>query len=139
MPGIKRGAELVEEITAASREQDVGAAQINQAIQQLDTVTQQNAAASEEVSTTAEELTSQAEQLAATIAFFKIDDIGAPAQTIDGALSKLKAKAATMRAAVAPPTAKARPRKSRAAAGGKGFALDLHSSDDETDAQFKRG
>ena len=50
VPDIKRTAELVAEISAACREQDVGAAQINQAIQQLDQVTQQNAAAAEEVS-----------------------------------------------------------------------------------------
>jgi methyl-accepting chemotaxis protein len=57
VPDIKRTAELVEEITAACREQDVGSSQINQAIQQLDQVTQQNAAASEQVSSTSEELT----------------------------------------------------------------------------------
>ena len=56
VPDIKKTAELVEEITSASREQDVGASQINQAIQQLDKVTQQNAAASEQVSATSEEL-----------------------------------------------------------------------------------
>src|SRR6201999_2150874 len=38
VPDIKRTAELVEEITAACREQDVGSSQINQAIQQLDKV-----------------------------------------------------------------------------------------------------
>ena len=47
VPDIKKTAELVEEITAACREQDVGSAQINQAIQQLDKVTQQNASASQ--------------------------------------------------------------------------------------------
>ena len=56
VPDIRRTADLVAEITAACREQDVGAAQINQAIQQLDQVTQQNAAASEQVSATSEEL-----------------------------------------------------------------------------------
>ena len=115
VPGIKRAAELVEEITAASREQDVGAAQINQAILQLDQVTQQNAATSEEVSATSEELNSQAEQLQATIAYFKIDEAGSSARTIDGAVTKLKAKAATMKAAVAPPEAKTAPRTLRAA------------------------
>jgi methyl-accepting chemotaxis protein len=73
VPDIKKTAELVEEITAACREQDIGAEQINQAIQQLDKVTQQNASASEEMSATSEELSAQAEQLQSTIAFFKID------------------------------------------------------------------
>jgi methyl-accepting chemotaxis protein len=138
VPGIKRAAELVEEISAASREQDVGSSQINQAIQQLDQVTQQNAAASEQVSATAEELTSQAEQLQATIAFFRIEDAGPPARAIDDAVAKLKAKAATMKAAAAP-ASKAAPRKARASAGGKGFALDLEAGEDATDAQFRRG
>ena len=136
VPGIKRAADLVGEITAACREQDVGSSQINQAIQQLDQVTQQNAAASEEVSTTSEELTSQAEQLQATIAYFKIDEVGSPAPAIDGAVSKLKAKVATMKAA-ATPTKKAA-QKRKASADGKGFALDLQTAEDAADAQFKR-
>src|SRR5271167_1790590 len=77
VPDIKRTAELVEEITSACREQDVGSSQINQAIQQLDQVTQQNASASEEVSATSEELAAQAEQLQSTIAFFRIHRPGA--------------------------------------------------------------
>ena len=67
VPDIKKTAELVAEISAACREQDVGSAQINQAIQQLDKVGQQNASASEQVSSTSEELASQAEQLQSTI------------------------------------------------------------------------
>ena len=138
VPDIKRTAELVEEITAACREQDVGSSQINQAIQQLDQVTQQNAAASEQVSSTSEELTSQAEQLQATIAYFKIDEAGSAVHAIDGAVSKLKAKAATMKAAVAHPGMKAVAHKPKAAAGGKGFALELQPGEDDTDAHFKR-
>jgi len=71
LPDIKRTAELVQEISAACREQDTGGEQINKAIQQLDQVIQQNAGASEEMSSTAEELSSQAEQLQETIGFFK--------------------------------------------------------------------
>jgi methyl-accepting chemotaxis protein len=138
VPGIKRAAELVEEITAACREQDVGSSQINQAIQQLDQVTQQNAAASEEVSATSEELNSQAEQLLATIAFFKIDDASPATPAIGGAVSKLKAKAATMKAAVAAPTAKAALRKSPAVGSRNGFEFNLHAGEDDTDTQFKR-
>jgi len=75
VPDIQKTAELVQEISAASREQDTGAEQINKAIQQLDQVIQQNASASEEMSSTAEELAAQAEQLQSTIAFFKIGDV----------------------------------------------------------------
>jgi len=72
-PDIQRTSELVQEITASSKEQDTGAEQINKAIQQLDQVIQQNASASEEMAATSEELSSQAEQLKATITFFKVD------------------------------------------------------------------
>jgi len=73
VPNIQRTAELVQEISAASREQDAGADQIAKAIQQLDSVIQQNASASEEMASTAEELNSQADQLQHTIAFFKVN------------------------------------------------------------------
>jgi len=76
LPDIKRTAELVQEISAACREQDSGAAQINKAIQQLDLVIQQNASASEEMSSTAEELASQSEQLQTTIDFFDVGTSG---------------------------------------------------------------
>ena len=76
VPDIQKTAELVQEISAASNEQNIGAGQINKAIQQLDQVIQQNAGASEEMSSTAEELSSQAEQLQSAIAFFRIGDSG---------------------------------------------------------------
>jgi len=73
VPDIKKTAELVQEISAASREQDAGAEQIAKSIQQLDSVIQQNASTSEEMASTSEELTGQSEQLAETISFFKVD------------------------------------------------------------------
>lgn len=72
VPDIQQTAELVQEISASSREQDVGVEQINIAIQQLDQVTQQNASVSEEMAATAEELASQAAQLKDTIARFTV-------------------------------------------------------------------
>ena len=56
-------AELVQEITAASNEQNIGAEQINESIQQLDLVIQKNAQASEELSSAAVELLSSARQM----------------------------------------------------------------------------
>jgi len=84
VPDIQKTAELVQEISAASREQDTGAGQINKAIQQLDSVIQQNSATSEEMASTAEELAAQAEQLQHTIAFFKV------AQTDHETVSEMK-------------------------------------------------
>ena len=72
VPDIQKTAELVQEITASSKEQDTGAEQINKAIQQLDQVIQQNASASEEMASTSEELSSQAAQLQDSISFFNI-------------------------------------------------------------------
>ena len=139
VPDIKKTAQLVEEITAACREQDVGSAQINTAIQQLDKVTQQNASASEQVSSTSEELSSQAEQLQQTISYFRIDasDTGRPESTIDRAAKLLRAKvggpakAASKKGAV---------KASQAAvkAGRGGFSFEMEKGHDETDSEFKR-
>ncbi|WP_407177435.1 methyl-accepting chemotaxis protein [Bradyrhizobium sp. STM 3562] len=148
VPDIKKTAELVEEITAACREQDVGSAQINQAIQQLDKVGQQNASASEQVSSTSEELASQAEQLQSTISFFRIDNAGIERSEavlpMDRAVSQLRAKAATMAAAERgtrkPMQSAAKPAARRAvkAAGGGGFAFTMDDGGDERDADFQR-
>jgi methyl-accepting chemotaxis protein len=72
VPDISKTSDLIQEISASSKEQNIGADQINRAIQQLDSVIQQNAGASEEMASTAEELSSQAEQLKSSVAFFKV-------------------------------------------------------------------
>ncbi|MBF0273034.1 MAG: HAMP domain-containing protein [Magnetococcales bacterium] len=72
VPDIKRTAELVQEIAAASVEQNQGASQVNMAIQQLDKVIQRNAGASEEMAATADELSEQASRLQEIMGFFKI-------------------------------------------------------------------
>jgi methyl-accepting chemotaxis protein len=74
VPDIQKTAELVQEISAASNEQNSGAEQINNAMQQLNQVIQQNTSASEEMASTSEELSSQADVLKETIAFFKIQE-----------------------------------------------------------------
>src|SRR5262249_34388918 len=143
VPDIKKTAELVVEITAACREQDVGSAQINQAIQQLDKVGQQNASASEQVSSTSEELASQAEQLQSTISFFRIEHADAKAaMPMDRAVGQLKAKAASMQAAdhgnkKVPAAKPAMRRNVKAANGGGGFAFAMDDGSDERDADFQ--
>ena len=71
VPDIEKTAELVQEISASSSEQNSGVDQINKAIAQLDQVIQQNASASEELASTSEELAGQSEQLQTTMQFFK--------------------------------------------------------------------
>jgi len=73
-PEINKTSNLIRRINNASQEQEMGANQINIAIQHLNEITQQNAAASEEIATSAEELSSQAEQLLQTMTFFKINN-----------------------------------------------------------------
>lgn len=73
VPNIQRTAELVQEISAASVEQDKGASEINKALQELDQVVQQSAASAEEMASTSEQLSAQAEQMNAAMSFFSLD------------------------------------------------------------------
>lgn len=70
---VKRVADIVGEIAAASREQATGIEQVNRAVTQMDQVTQANASQTEELASTAEALSSQAEQLQALVGRFKLD------------------------------------------------------------------
>jgi methyl-accepting chemotaxis protein len=146
VPDIKRTAELVEEISAACREQDIGANQVNQAIQQLDKVIQQNAGAAEEMSATSEALSGQAEQLQQSISFFRIG-----AETHGEAPAKPAAVAPSLAAAKAPARAKTAPAPKRAAPPvkprpasfvsreGNGVALNLsNGASDALDAEYER-
>ncbi len=146
VPDIKKTAELVTEITAACREQDVGAEQINLAIQQLDKVTQQNASASEQMSATSEELAAQSEQLQSSIAYFNIDTKTEKAAArasprVAAAMPRrsvqpVKSAKSTQTLAVRPASPRDIPVKKTAA---NGFALNLTTGGaDLQDAEFER-
>jgi methyl-accepting chemotaxis protein len=77
VPDIKKTAELIQEISAASGEQSSGAEQIAKGVTQMDMVVQQNASSSEELAATAEELAGQAMSLSEAISFFKTGEAGA--------------------------------------------------------------
>jgi methyl-accepting chemotaxis protein len=72
VPTIRKTADLVQEVSAASQEQSVGVSQVAKAMGVFDEVTQRNASAAEELSSTAEELSSQAEALQQLMAFFQV-------------------------------------------------------------------
>jgi methyl-accepting chemotaxis protein len=74
VPAIRKTADLVQEVTAASREQASGVNQINKAMSQVDQVTQRNASSVEELSSAAEEMSSQAEGMQQLMGFFKVED-----------------------------------------------------------------
>lgn len=71
VPDIQNTAQLVQEISAASNEQNTGAQQINQALRELDKIIQQNARASEDMASSASNLSAQAYLLEKTMGFFK--------------------------------------------------------------------
>ena len=70
---IRRVADIMGEISAASTEQSQGVAQVGEAITQMDQVTQQNAALVEESAAAAASLKQQAEQLVEAVAVFQLN------------------------------------------------------------------
>lgn len=142
VPDIQRTADLVVEISAASKEQDSGADQINKAIQQLDQVIQQNASASEEMASTAEELSAQAEQLQAAISFFRIDEPSFSRSHHGGYQTKPSARhnksdmiLQTRRAYSKPKTDS--PAKHTEYKKGEGFSLEMGGKKDIIDSEFE--
>jgi methyl-accepting chemotaxis protein len=132
VPDIQKTAELVQEISASSREQAGGADQINNALQQLNKVVQQNAGAAEEMASTAAELSSEAESLEGLVAFFKVgENGGSPAAARKGLLKTQNAPRITGRTA--------KPAKGASA---KGVSLDLGgpnpAKSDDKDGEFEK-
>ena len=127
VPDIQKTAELVQEITAASKEQDTGAEQINKALQQLEKVIQQNASASEEMAATTEELTGQADQLMSALGFFRTGG--------DPPAHAMKAAAGAGAGRTTPGAA---PRPSAQGAAKSGVAFKMKNKDDATDKEFER-
>jgi methyl-accepting chemotaxis protein len=70
---IQRVTDIMSEITAASREQEVGIEQINQAVNDMDAVTQQNAALVEEAAAATAALEGQASHLTQVVSVFKLE------------------------------------------------------------------
>ena len=141
VPDIQRTAELVAEISNASREQNAGAAQINTAIQQLDKVTQQNTSAAEEMASTSEELASQADQLQQAISYFRLQQSGSvaemPVKRSRGFAKSSGHPVSDMHHAIraaAPAMSGGR----GAARKGGGFDLDMEDAGDELDSRFSR-
>lgn len=69
---VRRMAELVGEISVASREQSEGVSQVDEAVAQMDRATQQNAALVEQTAAAAESLKAQAGQLVQAAAVFRL-------------------------------------------------------------------
>jgi methyl-accepting chemotaxis protein len=74
---VRKVAEIMTQIAAASHEQSSGVEQINRAITQMDTVVQMNASLVEEATAAATSMAHQATGLARAVAQFRLDE-GAP-------------------------------------------------------------
>ncbi len=134
VPDIRRTSELVAEISAACREQDIGASQINDAIQQLDKVTETNSSASEQMAATSEELAAQAEEMQASMAFFRVEAADLAPAAAPAAPARKPAPGRARAKAARP---EGRSVKAQQAAA-QGFALDLtKGGPDDQDVAFR--
>jgi methyl-accepting chemotaxis protein len=70
---IRRVADIIGEVSAASNEQALGVAQVGEAVTQMDQTTQQNAALVEQSTAAASSLSKQADELLNAVAIFKIN------------------------------------------------------------------
>ena len=132
VPDIQKTAELVQEITAASKEQDTGSEQINKALQQLEKVIQQNASAAEEMASTTEELTAQSDQLMGALGFFRTGETAhahAPAPTAGRPTASLRKVQEALGHSVAPASRKTAK---------SGVALKMKETGDTLDKEFER-
>ncbi|HVG47391.1 MAG TPA: methyl-accepting chemotaxis protein [Rubellimicrobium sp.] len=127
---MERTAALVARIANANQELATGAAQVTQAIEQLNLVTQENTSASEQVATAAEDLSLQAEALQGCMSFFRLDtDVPTrPATALPG-----RAQAEVIPMVKAKPVLARRDPDLR-----KGIDLDRVPGEDDLDASFKR-
>jgi methyl-accepting chemotaxis protein len=74
---VKRVADIMSEIAAASQEQSAGIEQVNQAVGQMDEITQQNAALVEEAAAASESMQQQAQKLAELVDVFRLVNVQA--------------------------------------------------------------
>lgn len=73
---VKHVSDIIGEISAASQEQSIGIAQVNDAIMKMDDVTQQNTALVEEAAAAAESMLEQADELMNAVSVFQLENEG---------------------------------------------------------------
>lgn len=134
VPNIQKTAELVQEISSASAEQNSGADQISKAITQLDSVIQQNASASEEMASTSEELSAQSLQLENTMSFFKVSGYSGVSHSpspVSYAQASLPQNPEPTRPQPVPQATQSKPSRSEPSDFGSGLALDMGADDQD--------
>jgi methyl-accepting chemotaxis protein len=151
LPEIRKTVELVKEISAASKEQNSGADQVNMAIQQLSGITQQNASAAEQMSASIGDLAELAVNLEDKVNFFTLSEETTHAfhsagntreSSFNGTKNPAKAlthtpvsreRKASYSAAKKPATTAVRPVATRKTTGSKGVNLDMGSGIPDSD------
>jgi methyl-accepting chemotaxis protein len=136
VPDIQRTAALVQEIAAASKEQDTGADQINKALQELEQVIQQNASASEQMAATTEQLTGQSDQPVSALSFFRTAELGRQA-TVRTAATASVHRVESVPVKVAVGSSHAGGLGMKAITRG-GVSLQLKDKHDDLDGDFER-
>ena len=74
LPEIQKTADFVQEISAASHQQQIGSAQVNHAIQTLDQIIQEHAYKTDDLTRRAAALSAQAKNLEEIIEFFQFEE-----------------------------------------------------------------
>ena len=72
LEAVEKVTTVLEEISSSSREQTMGISQINEAINQMDSITQQNAAMVEELAATARSLHGQVKEVSNSMRLFRL-------------------------------------------------------------------
>jgi methyl-accepting chemotaxis protein len=104
VPSIRKTADLVQEISSASKEQTTGLNQINTSVSQLSQTTQSTASASEELSSTSEEMNAQALRLQESIRYFNTGaEPAVPTPKLSGGRNRLKSTGVLRKAVPSPP------------------------------------
>ncbi len=130
-PDIKRTAELVQDISVTSREQETSVSQVSRSVAQLEQVIQQNASGAEETASTAEQLALQSEQLQSSVAYFRISGEPDPPPS-----SRYSVRRPVRRTMTLPHP---RPRDSSSNKTQRGgIELNLAASDDSLDDGYER-
>ena len=75
VPGIQRTAELIQEISIASREQDSATEQVANAIHELDDAIRENTQVAEQVATATDVLATQSTELQEIVDYFSLDGV----------------------------------------------------------------
>ncbi len=123
---VRRVADLIGEMNAATQEQTTGIGQVSESVTQLDRVTQQNAALVEQSAAAADSLKQQAMKMAELVSVFKLET-PPPASTVAAAVAVAPRSFAPKPAA--PAVRAASPAKAPPAGAGRPAAVTVAASE----------